>query len=423
LAFTTIPGGSLADIILLGSEAADTVVLNTSQSIVANGFGGSDSITIANPVAATGGNLSTFTAPTTIYGGEGNDQLLLGVYTVGSSAILGGAGNDFFGTNTATGTLNDELFFRFDYQAAEANGNEGEDTFGTNLRGIQANGSQILGGANNDTIFVGTSTNSEINGNKNLDRINVVGGSTFTGGSIFGGKGIDFLTLGASTFVGTSVDGADGNDVITANGSIVAASSTLTIVGGEGVDNITTALAGTGKALIAGATGDDIITVNAGNITAANQTINGGEGNDQITGYGSINGGAGADTITIANGSANLLYAMSSIATETGITTSTIDTISGFVVANDSFKTGVAGSATNFSAAVDAVANFSAGLNAANLFFTGAGNEKFQYYVAKTNDLGTTGFVFFKDTTTAAGATASLQFTSDAALTALDFIA
>jgi hypothetical protein len=413
LAFTTIPGGDLADIILLGSEAADTVVLNTSQTIVANGFGGDDSITVANPIVATGGNTSTFTAPSTIYGGEGNDSLLLSNLIVGSSAILGGAGNDFFGTGTGAN----------DYQAAEANGNEGEDTFGSSTRGIQAVGSQILGGSNNDTIWIGTSTSTEFNGNKNLDRLTVVAGSTITGGSIFGGKGIDFLTLGASTFNGTSVSGADGNDVITATGSTVAASSTLTILGGEGVDNISVQLDGaaTAAALVGGGTEGDFITASsAGTLTKL--TIQGGEGADTITGYGSINGGAGADSITL-NGNTTLLYAMSSIATETGISTSTIDSIVGFTSATDAFKTGVAGKASNFEDnSATTVGSFAAALNAANLFFLA--NEDVQYYTITDSSVADSGgYIFFKDTTTATNATAAVQVNNVDEVVFADFIA
>jgi hypothetical protein len=421
LAFTTIPGGDLADIILLGSEAADTVVLNTSQTIVANGFGGDDSITIANPTVATGGNESTFTAPSTIYGGEGDDSLLLANLVVGSSAILGGAGNDFFASRN--GNVNN------DYQAAEVNGNEGEDTFGATGDGIRAIGSQILGGSNNDTIWAGASTATEFNGNKNLDRINVIGNQI--GGSIFGGKGIDFIDTANTvdvTYTGTSIAGGNGNDVISdSEVTIVADNSTLTVLGGEGVDNITLSINNDGggvreAALIGGGTEDDFITID-GSITATRLTIQGGDGNDTIEGFGNINGGSGADAIAIT-ADANLLYAMTDIATETGLTTATIDSITGFGAGDDTIKTGVAATAGNYQEAA-AQAGFAAALNAANVFFTTAGNEDFQYYLLEDSSAAVagTGYIFFKNTTTAAVATAAIQINEVLSLTTANIIA
>jgi len=422
LAFTTIPGGDLADIILLGSEAADTVVLNTSQTIIANGFGGDDSITIANPTVATGGNTSSFTAPVTVFGGAGNDTFLLAGLTVGSSQILGGLGNDTFGVSTAA---------TFDYQAAEANGNEGEDTFGSAAAGIRANGSQILGGANNDTIWVGASTNSEFNGNKNLDRINVIGNQT--GGSVFGGKGIDFIDTAAGlldrTYSGTSIDGADGNDVIfDTNSTVVADNSTLSVSGGLGSDNITLTLNNDGapvleRALVNGGDGDDFITI-GGTITGTRLSVNGGAGNDTIAAFGNINGGEGADAID-AGAATTFVYAMSSIATQTGLATTTIDSITGFATGTDAFKTGVAGTAANFTASGAAVVGYAAALNAANVFFTTAGNEAKQYYTIADTGIAAagSGYIFFKNTTTAATATASLQINAVATVDVTDFIA
>jgi hypothetical protein len=422
LAFTTIPGGDLADIILLGSEAADTVVLNTSDTIVANGFGGDDSITIANPTVATGGNESTFTAPSTIYGGEGDDSLLLANLVVGSSAILGGAGNDFFASREGNGVN--------DFQAAEVNGNEGEDTFGATGEGIRAIGSQILGGSNNDTIWAGASTATEFNGNKNLDRINVIGNQI--GGSIFGGKGIDFIdTANAAgvTYTGTSIAGGNGNDVISdTNATLVADNSTLTVLGGEGVDNITLTINSDGTAdgeaaLIGGGTEADFITID-GSITNTRLTIQGGDGNDTIEGFGNINGGSGADAIAIT-ADANLLYAMTDIATETGLTTATIDSITGFVTGGDTIQTGVAATADNYAEAGTAQAGFAAALNAANVFFTTAGNEDVQYYLIEDSlaTVADTGYIFFKNTTTAAVATAAIQINDVLTVAETDIIA
>lgn len=412
MAFTTIPGGDLADIILLGSEAADTVVLNTSQSMIVDGLGGNDNITFDNPSAQTGGNVSVVTTPVTAYGGEGADIFNVNQYTIGSSQILGGVGNDVFNSSAIAGAR----ALAFDFQAAEVNGNAGTDRFGAAANAIDSTGSQILGGADNDTIFVGNTFGSEINGNKNSDTINVVGTALITGSSVFGGKGIDTINLAAgAAFAGrSSIDGADGNDTILAIGAGIttAAGSTLNISGGTGTDVINavitvggTAAAGNiaGVAVSGGADVDNITVAAVGN----GLSINGGDGNDNITSItvaagisNTINGGAGADVIN-TGGEDILIYTFADIATLTGNTAATADVITNFNggvgVGFDKIQTGLAGSAANFTAAIAAGANFSAAAGNAQAAF--AGNAALQYaWVEDLSATGTTnGYLFFRN--------------------------
>ena len=108
-----------------------------------------------------------------------------------------------------------------------------------------------------------------------------------TGVSYAGGKGLVFTGSGSTNDL--TISGPSFNASITGGNGNDTITGQGTINGGSGNDVIT------GKGSINGDAGNDTITA------TGLSTIKGGDGNDTISGYGSIEGGSGNDIITLTD--------------------------------------------------------------------------------------------------------------------------
>jgi serralysin len=155
----------------------------------------------------------------------------------------------------------------------------------------------ISGGAGNDTILGGGGNDTLFGGNDNDSVVGGLGNDVIDGGAgadrLFGGDGDDQLANGDGN---DFAEGGAGNDTITDTGGV------NTIDGGLGNDSISVTAAVANQTVLGG-DGQDTITVF--NAVGSTNSIDGGAGNDSITGgdaVDSILGGTGNDTIRAGNG-------------------------------------------------------------------------------------------------------------------------
>ncbi len=205
-----------------------------------------------------------------------------------------------FGTNQddiIAGTGGDDLIWGLD-------GNDIIETFAGNDIVDGGNGDDaILAGDGHDIVFGGSgddfiqaSGTGFVFGGSGNDFI--AGGANASFSEVSGGTGDDTLAIGqpVGSRITNLVRGDDGNDSI-------EATNVRRIAGGRGNDSIR-GFAGTliGSAnqqvLVTGDGGDDIIRYLL-DFAPAGSTLSGGQGNDTLSGNGSINGDEGRDQITI----------------------------------------------------------------------------------------------------------------------------
>jgi Ca2+-binding RTX toxin-like protein len=232
----------------------------------------------------------------TLQGGGGNDRLVGGI---GLNKIVGGAGRDIGTIDVSASTGNRTI--TFDPAATLAllgnslsqieglglKAGTGRDTIDVSLATI---GSEIDGGAGNDTITGSAAASDSLSGGGDNDTIHGLRGDTVNGND--GNDTIDFVfedNGGAATYS----DGGDGLDVQTIDfsqtGDAVSSYSNNNgsgAIGGFNYYNTETLkiTGGTASDLLVGGIGDD--------------TINGGTGNDRLVGGIGANmlvGGAGND--------------------------------------------------------------------------------------------------------------------------------
>ena len=239
----------------------------------ANTFAPIDTFTLIESVKLIGGagdnrlTISSFTGPTFLQGGDGNDTLTGGG---GKDSLDGGIGND-----QLTGGLGDDTF----------NGGANTDTIVELSVTSLSLTPTTMSGRGADKLTSGTIEVVSVTGTAGNDTIS---GGTFAGVMIIKGlAGQDRLT------------GGDGNDQIDGGDETVLVNGILkgdTIIGGKGNDTI---LGGAGDDCISGGDGNDAIDGQAGNDTVSgdnnNDTLIGGTGRD------SINGGTGADLLFEGN--------------------------------------------------------------------------------------------------------------------------
>ena len=254
-----------------------------------------------------------------IYGYGGND-ILTG--DVNRDVIFGGAGND----NLVGGSGNDLLDGGLDNDTL--NGGAGADTLvgGAGINTYVFNTNDVAVGETvtftsdaTDTFSVVTSTDfSNLNGGTapltGLDAINIASGQTAT----FNLAQLSGLTLtvnGVADGVAETlvINGTTGSDTISLSG-LTLNNVVLQINGGNGNDTIT------------GSAGNDVLNGGDGN-----DSIVGGNGNDTIT------AGAGADSITGGDGVDRFVFNFSSTASPSSDSTlSEMDVLYG--AASDTFQ-------------------------------------------------------------------------------------
>jgi Ca2+-binding RTX toxin-like protein len=236
--------GSDWDSAALGDQ---TVPADGTRTVIVNGGGGSDSITVLarnTELASSGLNGDAgddvITGPDsndTLTGGDGNDRLVAGK---GADIMNGGAGNDTLVWNNGDGS--DVL-----------NGDAGND-------GAEVNGNATLG----DGFALEANA-----GRIKFQRANLVP-----------------FTLDSST-ERFEVNGLGGDDILLAEAG-VGALTLLSVDGGAGVDTLN------------GSDGPDLILGGE-----ANDVLNGGGGDDRVVGdrgADTMNGGEGDDTLVWNNG-------------------------------------------------------------------------------------------------------------------------
>jgi Ca2+-binding RTX toxin-like protein len=329
--------------------------IGTSEKLVLNANGGDD-------VFVGGNGLASLIALTvdggagndTITGGDGNDMLLGGD---GNDLITGGRGNDA----VFLGAGDDTFVWNPGDGSDTVEGQDGNDTMifnGANINekiDISANGQRVrftrdvatitmdlnqleninfnaLGGADNITVNdLSATAVAQVNVDLGATPGGTVGDGQIDSLTVFGtnsadnvqvtGAGSSYVVAGLSTLVAVAnsegaldslaVNLVGGNDTFVAS-ALPAGITRLTVDGGAGDDVITgsqgddTLLGGDGSDLITGARGTDVALMGTGNDTFV---WNPGDGNDTVEGQGDFdtmvfNGANIAETVDIsANGS------------------------------------------------------------------------------------------------------------------------
>jgi Ca2+-binding RTX toxin-like protein len=335
-----------------------TVPADGTRTVIVNGGGGNDSLTVvatAAQLASSGLNGDAgddvITGPDTgdtLTGGDGNDRLVAGK---GADVMNGGAGNDTLVWNNGDGS--DVLNGDAGNDGAEVNGNA---TLGDGFS-LEPNGGRIkfqrgnlvpftldssterfqVNGLGGDDILVteagvGALTLLSADGGAGADTLNgsdgpdlILGGEAndvLGGGGgddrVVGDRGADTMNGGAGddTLVWNNGDGSDvangdaGRDDVEVNGAPAAGDVFTVQPSGARIKFDRTNLVpfsidiGSGETLHAnGLGGDDAVTV--GEVGAFEVTGAGGAGNDTLTGAGSSElflGGSGNDTINPGGG-------------------------------------------------------------------------------------------------------------------------
>jgi Ca2+-binding RTX toxin-like protein len=301
----TIASGDADDLLIGGAD--DDVVFAGGGNDVVLGGGGRDMLNGGDGNDTVSGQGSN----DTVEGGAGDDFVDGGVgvdvaygddalnTTTGNDTVVGGAMDDvLFG-----GGGNDLLFGGSGRDVL--NGGDGSDTlFG------QGSNDVVNGDGGNDTIVWKGDGNDSFNGGDGLDVVAVRGtnGSDTisvqqTGSTLQVVRGTATLSFANSNddvsnaVEELTVDGRGGNDQINLGTVNAVGALVLNLNGGAGNDTIdaTNALLGSVRLLIDGGTGDDVITG-----SADADTIQGGDGDDFVaagTGADTIDGGAGDDNL------------------------------------------------------------------------------------------------------------------------------
>jgi Ca2+-binding RTX toxin-like protein len=312
----------------------------------------------------------------TVSGGAGNDQFLLGSALNASDSIDGNGGTNtvILNGDYAGLTLNDTTLVNIDrldlmgantYDITTADGTVGAgNTLVVDARG-QTGIINFDGSAETDGKFeflLGSQPGSTITGGAGNDMFHGGGSGT----TMNGGGGNDTFAFGAN-FDGTdTIDGGAGTNVVQLTGDY-SAGLTFGATSLQNIDQLD---------LHRGNSYD--LTLNAGNDTAGNSldvhgetlsssesltfdgsavagnlTLNGGAGDDTLTGGSGHNrfiGGAGADTMNAGSSIDNFVYTAVSQSTSAGY-----DTINGFDTQHDHFVLPTAVSAVDSPVATGAL--------------------------------------------------------------------
>ncbi|WP_206075880.1 VCBS domain-containing protein [Mesorhizobium sp. Z1-4] len=232
---------------------------------------GGDGTLDRNTIKATAGNdtlnfSGMIVTNFTIDGGGGNDNI---TGTSAGDRIRGGEGND-----TITGGAGNDTLF----------GNDGNDTFVLLTSNFDNGVDHYDGGAGYDRIVGGWShdTLNVTNNLSNLVSIEELDGAG-SSNTILATAGDDTLNFTSIVVKNFTIDGGAGNDTIT--GTNLAD----TIRGGAGNDSLN------------GLAGDDIFLLNTGGDLSGIDQYDGGAGHDQIVGGWSI------DVLNVTNNLSNLV--------------------------------------------------------------------------------------------------------------------
>ncbi len=308
---------SLADIgYQVDFSAADTFQPGQSSSSAPTGDGSSIAALLSLLEPTTGSTLQG--TDDTLLGGDGNDTLLAGN---NNDSLNGGTGHDSMngggGRDTLIGGADDDA----------VNGGDGDDTLsgGTGNDALDGgNGDDILdgesgddmisGGGNND-IFVwrgGDDGSDEFSNTSGFDTVQVLGDASNNQFGIQQGRGRLQITQNgailtiAGQIMRVDVDAGDGDDSFVIEDLSDVPTILLNLNGQGGNDTFDGSGASLERVRLAmnGGDGDDVLTGSDGN-----DTLDGGDGDDKLSGLGgndTINGGAGNDVLSGGSGNDNL---------------------------------------------------------------------------------------------------------------------
>ena len=284
----TVTGATLATTVIRAGLGDDTVTLLSSGSVYGddgfdtiNGSGQDDSLY----GGAGSDSILGFGGTDLIDGGMGWNILIGGL---GIDILMGGADSDIFQWNAGDG---------FDF----ITGNGGEDY-------IDANGA--AGGLNQfDVMRYGTAYLMNYNGdfNSGFEADGVPTSNFFSGANSAATANVEDLSginvqrlafyFSGSTTAAVTVNGSIADNVLTIGASPL--DPTLQIISGLPYDfRMTGPVDPTLNTLtVQGLAGNDVITVEDSALAITEVVINGGDGNDLLTGANQIIGGAGNDTL------------------------------------------------------------------------------------------------------------------------------
>lgn len=299
-----------------------------------------------------------------LYGGEGDDELdgRLGIDT-----LMGGTGNDFYTYNT-TDTIVEYFNQGIDYVQSEVSytlGDNLENLTLTGLSDISGTGNALennITGNNANNFLYGGEGNDELNGSLGIDTLIGGTGNDFyfvdsTGDTIveYFNQGVDEVESSVSYTLGDTLE----NLILTGSSDISATGNALdniiadndgynSLNGGAGNDSIyasfgDTLFGGLGNDYLESGFGKGTLFGGSGNDTLVggdegNDALYGGNGNDIVVGGSegndTLTGGAGRDTLTGSGGQDKFNFYSAY---------HEIDTITDFVVAEDSITVSASG--------------------------------------------------------------------------------
>jgi len=300
--------GALSGSTLIGGSGKDTVDLLSGESAASDVSidlkGGQDSIAITAVAfgsstirgGAGADTIDVRSAGTTVlnsvYGGDGNDLLILSGLADIQNVFMGG-GSDFISGSVAVSASGSEILL-----------GAGADT--VSMTAATFASSTVLGGGGADSIAIdlnGAATAVKIHGDAagvvgaDTIRLTLSAGQVFDETNIQGAGGADLIHADAGTFQGTGkILGNFGGDTIDLSAGVFLNAGGLTIGGGAGSDTIMLdefGSAGSGAVVIGGGGADSITLL----VNAAGAGSAGAAGFTAGNGYGTIIGGAGADSI------------------------------------------------------------------------------------------------------------------------------
>ena len=280
----TIDGGAGNDTIT-GSQGADTLIGGDGNDKVTGGRG--------NDFADLGAGDDTFVwnpgdGSDTVLGGTGTDTLVFNGSNAAENMTIGPNGGDALLTRDV-GAITMDLNGVERVQIAAAGGADNitvNDLSGTGVTQVAIDLSAGPGSQSGD----GAADRVTVNGSTGDDNIKVV---TSGGSIVVNGLAAQVTIAHADTGDVLAVNGGAGNDVIDASAIKAGQLVSLNINGGDGNDTIT---GSAGNDIVAGGRGNDVANLGAGDDTFV---WNPGDGSD------TVEGGKGTDTLLFNGANVN----------------------------------------------------------------------------------------------------------------------
>jgi Ca2+-binding RTX toxin-like protein len=281
--------GGFGDDAIYGLAGNDTIDAGTGNDVVYGGEGGDQIVGNFGNDTLYGGagndNLTDDQGTNLLDGGDGNDNLM-GASVTSNQTLLGGAGHDYL---YATGKVvvedggdgNDSII---------ADGWISQDGYLSFVD--RSSTASLIGGAGNDSLSVQRYSNVTMDGGDGNDSL-TAGARTEDGfanqavGNFTGGAGDDYLNV--EFYSSASLDGGDGNDNLD-----VRHTRSVILNGGAGDDNLRSF------------TGHGSYHTDGTWTISKTATLDGGDGNDQVTFTGDITHvGSGETTVSLLGGAGN----------------------------------------------------------------------------------------------------------------------